>query len=59
MAKKPRQRRSRPPGLSRPLGLSNKPLRSSKLLASVSHAALRRASPAENVRMGFSPKARR
>jgi hypothetical protein len=32
---------------------------SSKRLASVSHEALRRASPAENVKMGFSPKARR
>jgi hypothetical protein len=32
---------------------------SSKRLASVSHEALRRASPAENVKMGFTPKARR
>ncbi len=31
----------------------------SKLLASASYDALRRASPAENVRMGHSPKARR
>lgn len=33
--------------------------RSSKSLSSASHRELRRASPAENVRMGFSPKARR
>jgi hypothetical protein len=32
---------------------------SSKSLASVPHEALRRASPAENTRMGFSPKSRR
>jgi hypothetical protein len=32
---------------------------SSKALASVSHTALRRASPSENIRMGFTPKARR
>jgi len=31
----------------------------SRLLASASYEALRRASPAENVRMGYSPKARR
>jgi hypothetical protein len=32
---------------------------SSRLLTSVSHEALRRASPAENLKMGFSAKARR
>ena len=57
MTKKPRQRR--PPDLSRALGLTNTSRRSSRSLATVSHEALRRASPAENVRMGFSPKARR
>jgi hypothetical protein len=57
MTKKPRQRR--PPGLSRALGLTNTSRRSSRSLATVSHEALRRASPAENVRMGFSPTARR
>lgn len=36
-----------------------KPRRPSKRLASVSHEKLRRASPGENMRMGFSPKARR
>jgi len=62
VAKKPSRGGSksrRPVGLTRALGLANKPRRSSKRLASVSHEALRRASPAENVRMGFSPKARR
>lgn len=51
----------RPSGLVRALGLSAKPKSKtrSKALASVSHAALRRASPAENIRMGFSPRARR
>jgi hypothetical protein len=41
--------------------MSKRPPRpgSSKRLASVSHDALRRASPAENVKMGFGPKARR
>jgi hypothetical protein len=47
------------PGLSRALGLTNKPRPSSKRLASVSHEALRRASPSENILMGYSPKARR
>jgi hypothetical protein len=59
MTKKPR-----PAG---PLGLSSNPRiktrpktrTRSKALANVSHSALRRASPAENVRLGFSPKARR
>jgi hypothetical protein len=55
MAKRPR----RPPGLSRALVLRDKPRRSSKRLASVSHEALRRATPVENARMGYSPKARR
>lgn len=49
----------RPSGLSKALGLPSKPRPSSKRLTSVSHGALRRASPDENVRMGFSPKARR
>ena len=49
----------RPSGLSKVLGLTSKSRPSSKRLASVSHEALRRATPAENVRMGFSPKARR
>jgi hypothetical protein len=63
MAKRPKASRSgsrRPAGLSKALGLPHKShARSSKRLASVSHEALRRASPAENVKMGFSPKARR
>jgi hypothetical protein len=46
-------------GSSKALGRTNKPRPSSKRLASVSHETLRRAAPAENVRMGFSPKARR
>jgi hypothetical protein len=58
MAKRPKGFR-RPPSLKRILGLDNKPRPSSKFLASVSHDALRRASPAENIRMGFSAKARR
>jgi hypothetical protein len=45
--------------LARILGLTSKPRPSSKRLASTSHNALRRASPAENVKLGFSPKARR
>jgi hypothetical protein len=50
--------RPRPP--VRALGLSHKARSpSSRRLASVLHEALRRASPAENVRMGYSPKARR
>ena len=36
-----------------------KPRQSSKALAGVSLSSLRRASPAENVTMGYSPKARR
>jgi hypothetical protein len=57
MAKK----RSLLTGLSKALGLSSKPKAKtrSKALASVSYSALRRANPAENVRMGFSPTARR
>jgi hypothetical protein len=55
MTKHPR----RPAGLSKPLGLTTRRRASSKYLASVSHEALRRATPAENVRMGFGPKARR
>jgi len=55
MAKRPHP----PSGLRRALGGKGGPRRSSRLLASASAAALRRASPAENVRMGFSPKARR
>src|SRR5579863_10458729 len=53
-------KRSRPPaGLSHALGMKGKPRASSKALAAVSLSNLRRASPAENVKMGFSPKARR
>ena len=55
MSKRPRRRA----GLSRALGLSSKSRSSSRRLSSVSHDALRRASPAEIVRMGFTPKARR
>ena len=55
MTKPPR----RPAGVSKPFDLTGKRRPSSKRLASVSHEALRRASPAENVRMGFGPKARR
>jgi hypothetical protein len=55
MTKQPR----RPESLSRALGLASARRPSSRRLASVSHEALRRATPAENVRMGFSPKARR
>jgi hypothetical protein len=58
MAKRPHSSR-RPGGLARILGLTNKPRPSSKRLAPLSHNALRRASPAENVKLGFSPKARR
>ena len=60
MAKRSKASR-RSPGLNRALGLSSKPKTKprSKALASVSHSALRRASPNENVRMGFSPTARR
>ena len=62
MAKRSRPRAS---GLSRALGMipgrrsGGKPRASSKALAAVSLSDLRRASPAENVRMGFTPKARR
>lgn len=55
MTKQPR----RPQSLSRALGLASARRPSSRRLASVSPKALRRATPAENVRMGFSPKARR
>jgi hypothetical protein len=55
MTKQPR----RPQGLSRALGLASGRRPSSRRLASVSHEALRRATPVENVRMGFGPKARR
>ena len=55
MTKQPR----RPQSLSRALGLASGRRPSSRRLASVSHEALRRATPAENVRMGFGPKARR
>jgi hypothetical protein len=55
MTKRPR----RPLSLSRVLGLASGRRPSSRRLSSVSHEALRRATPAENVRMGFLPKARR
>jgi hypothetical protein len=55
MTKQPRL----PRGLSRALGLTNGGRPSSRRLASLSHEALRRATPAENVHMGFPPKARR
>lgn len=53
------KQRRRPPSLSRPLGLASGRRPSSRRLASVSLGELRRATPAENVRMGFGPKARR
>jgi hypothetical protein len=49
----------RPAGLDRALGARHTPRQSSKALAAVSLDSLRRATPVENVRMGFSPKARR
>jgi hypothetical protein len=57
MAKRPR----RSAGLAHALGFDKSRRGSSKSLlkASVPHEALRRASPTENVRMGFTPKARR
>ena len=51
MAKRPRPRWLPP--------IKPKSRASSKRLASVSHEALRRASPAENVKMGFTATARR
>jgi hypothetical protein len=51
MAKQPR------PKWLPPIKSKSRP--SSKRLASVSHEALRRASPTENIKMGFTPTARR
>jgi hypothetical protein len=58
MTKRPQGSR-RTGNLTHILALKIKPRPSSKRLASVSHETLRRASPAENVRMDFPPTARR
>jgi hypothetical protein len=55
MAKRPR----RPSGLSRALGLDKPKRRASSKRLLASNAPLRRATPAENVKMGFEPTARR
>jgi hypothetical protein len=55
MTKQPRRLQS----LTGAVGLASARRPSSRRLGSVSHEALRRATPAENVRMGFGPKARR
>jgi hypothetical protein len=52
-------KRSRPAGLERALGMTHKPRQSSKRLAALPLSDFRRATPAENVKMGFGPKARR
>jgi hypothetical protein len=55
MARKPQ----RPRGLKHILKSETNKRRSAPKLVATSHETLRRASPTENVRMGYSPKARR
>jgi hypothetical protein len=54
-----KKQRRRPTGFNRAIGLGGARRAPSKRLASLSLGELRRATPAENVRMGFGPKARR